>query len=430
MMPVRTWVGAGLFAIVFGALALFSMSLRPDYSASVLVWPAGGILLGAMMRTPPARWPLWLAIATILHLAVSLYGGRSAALTAVYTLQQLFMMPLVAAIWRTRVQPTYTLDTPHSVAWFVGLLAVVTLACGLLTHLVVSAIGLVLAPTPLGTWLGGAISDGIGGLIGAPLVVAWASVQARRSGGPTPRDFWAGLVWFALLAVAAVVVFDGPTARWVLGADGYELSYLPLLFVILVALQWGQRGLTLAIVLLAGVALLNTMQGEGPFASGQSVFGDAILEVQGYLGAAALLGLLMAAIASTRDRALKAAAAWKVRYEAALLGSQHLSYAYDPATRAILWGGDVAGLLGLAPEALASLDGFIERVHPDERDRVVAVARQRAQGSDEPPSESRFRFLCGDGQYRTLVDTGAALVGLDDEIYGVNGLLRLAAEAE
>lgn len=411
--------------ILFGLLAWFGMEVRRPQIVSELIWPAGGVLLGVLMLSERRQWPLWLLTTAALHTAVGAWAGRSFIEALIFPASQLVVAPLMAMVWRRQVTGTRTLADLHNLLWFLGLLV----GGALVSSGIVSALfALTVAPLPPGNWITDVISSVVGGLIGVPVILAWMDWTAQRSGGATGSEFWQGLLWFALLAASTVLVFDSPTALAVLNSTRYELSYLPIMFLVLLAMQWDKRGLSFALLVLATIATLSTLDGEGPFVTPGERARTAILEVQVYLGAAALLGLLMAAITDGRNRALRQAAAMKVRFEAALGCSQHLAYEFDPSTGSILWGGEVNALLGLPAEALADRAQFFERVHPDDREQLTTLVQiyiNRKQSGEIGPHTRRFRFLCGDGQYRHVVDTGAALPGMDDDVYLVSGLVQV-----
>jgi integral membrane sensor domain MASE1 len=418
-----------LFAIVYGILAFASIGLRDAASHSVLLWPAGGILLGALMISPQRDWVWWLAVAGVVHLLAGLNSGRDLPISLVYVASDLLVMSAVAAFWRSRVREgDHALDIPASLAWFLAAVVLGGVLDAFFSTFALQLLGI--APTAHG-WMARFMPGVIGCLIGAPFVVAWSDFRAKRSGGPSGQNFYLGLCWFVLMIVTATVAFDGPVAIAVLGDMGYELAYLPILFVVLVALVWGQRGLTLALIVLAMIAAVNTVQGEGPFASAHTFFGDALLEVQGYIGAAALVGLLMAAIIATRNQALRDAAAWKVRFEAALMGSRQLMYEYDPVTGLFSWGGSVHALMGIPPEQLGTLAAFLERIHPADRERIAAAfaARSAGKAARLEQQDLRYRILCEPDSWQNVIDTGAPIVDLDDEVYRVNGFLRLQGAA-
>ncbi|BCL74800.1 hypothetical protein JHS3_05360 [Jeongeupia sp. HS-3] len=410
-----------LFIVVYGALAMFSMSTRDPVTHSTIVWPAAGILLGTLMLAPYRQWPVWALLTVVLHTGVALLHARALPVSLLLSLLNLLVMAGIAAAWRHQAGERQTLTNPSSLFWFVLLVLVGCIVGAYVGVFLLHAFGYVSGRIDPQIF---AVADGVGALIGAPLVMAWAGFHPARSDGASRRNAWLGLLGFLALIVTAELAFDGPTATAVLASTRYELSYLPLVFVVLIAMVWQRRGMTLALVVLAAIAGLNTYQGEGPFAASAYGLTNPLLEVQLYLGAAALLGLLMATMNASRDEALREAVAWKVRAESMLLSTNQLMYEVDPRDGKVVWAGQMVELLGLDASALPTLASFIERVHPEDRERVTRYAEQRGSG-DTNARKQRFRFLTGDNEYVVLRDIGAPVVDFDDTVYRVGGLLRL-----
>lgn len=408
-----------LFVLAFGGLALFSMTVRDPVTHSTLIWPAGGILLGTLILAPRSQWLAWGVIAALVHLAAGLVMHRPLAVSALFVVVNLLTEGATAALWRVCTRGKESLTDPRGLLWFVLLVAAGSIGGSVLGWAGLQLLGNI----PVGISVEVlTVSRAVGALIGAPLVLAWAGFQPRRSNG---RGHGAqGLIWFIGLVLSAELAFDGPTARLILHSTSFELSYLPLVFMVLVAVAWQQRGTTAALLVLGAIACVNTANGEGPFAHSHELFGNALLEVQLYLAVAALLGLLMSVLNASREQALRDALAWKVRSEGMLQGTRQLMYEVNPATRQVVWAGEVSALLGLQSAQLLDLADFFERVHPDDRDRVIAYAGQRERGDTSARTQS-FRFLTGDGQYVPLQDIGAPVVDFDDSVYRISGLLRL-----
>ena len=72
---------------------------------------------------------------------------------------------------------------------------------------------------------------------------------------------------------------------------------------ILVALLWGARGATLAVVVGALIAITQTLRGIGPFIGHEGIFDDPVLTAQGYAVALSIAGLLVATVAEGRRSA-------------------------------------------------------------------------------------------------------------------------------
>jgi len=179
-----------LFAISYALLAYMSMHMRDPRSLSALVWPAGGILLGAMMRNDVKSWPIWLAIAGALHFIASMAAGRQLFVSVVFVCITLIVSSLIAWLWRSRVGPKGELTTPRGLGWFLGLSAVLVPLGAIVGAEVLHAAG-VTEGRPY--WQPGAIADGVGIL----------SVHRWSSPGPSSASGVRAARIFAISASAS-----------------------------------------------------------------------------------------------------------------------------------------------------------------------------------------------------------------------------------
>ena len=91
-----------------------------------------------------------------------------------------------------------------------------------------------------------------------------------------------------------------PTAAGFPRSYAVGLTYLPVVLFILVALLWGARGATLAVVVGAMIAITQTVRGIGPFIGSEGIFDDPVLTAQGYAVALSIAGLLVATMVEGR----------------------------------------------------------------------------------------------------------------------------------
>jgi len=142
-------------------------------------------------------------------------------------------------------------------------------------------------------WLTWWLGDGVSDLVVAPLVVLW-----RRGS----RLQWSrvriaeALVVLALIVVIGCVVF-GPSFR----GGNYPLEFLCIPLLVWAAFRFGEREAALAAFVLSGIAIWGTPHGFSPFASAMRV--DSLLLLDLFLAVLALMGLVLAAATTERNRA-------------------------------------------------------------------------------------------------------------------------------
>ena len=412
---------AGLAAFAYWGAVMLSYHFGGGFEKEANVWIASGVAIGVLTLADPARWPIYGAALMLGALTANFVSGASWLESLVYALEEVLVAAVIAWLLRRLIGPLPRLDEARKVLLFVAVgalgSALLGLAAGILAYAV---LGLA---NPLPEWRLWIISSGVGTLIVAPLMFAWADFRAKRSGGATTADFVLGASLFVLLIGTTLLVFKGVTAQRFSGSVGYALTYLPLPFLVLGSLVWGARGATLSTFVLAAIAVLYTVRGEGPFAGIEGFLGEDVLEVQGYVATAALLTLLLTALSASRDRARNAAAEWKLRYEAVIAASDQLLYELDPVSGRVLWAGDTGRLLGAAPASLATLAAYLERVHPDDRERLRG-AFQALQSGGEKMRTTAHRYISASGEEQQFDGEANVIIDFDDSVHRIVGFLR------
>jgi PAS domain S-box-containing protein len=86
---------------------------------------------------------------------------------------------------------------------------------------------------------------------------------------------------------------------------------------------------------------------------------------------------------------------WKTRYEAALLANGWLSFEVERAENRVTWAAAIEDLLGFSARELADRNSFIERIHPDDRRRVLEEFSALNQSATHGTQVYRFRHRAG-----------------------------------
>jgi integral membrane sensor domain MASE1 len=414
-------VGAALSGLAYLIAIIVSERFVGGAAQEAHVWIASGIAIGVLSIVRFDRWPLYLLAIALGAIVGNMLAGASFVQATVYSLAELAAVAATAWLLRLALGVPPHLDSADKLLRFVALGAfggaLLGLAAGAIAY---ALLGL---PSPLPDWMLWIVSSGVGTLVVTPLIFAWAGFRAKRSGGATMREFALGGILFLLLILAALLVFTGETGRRFSGSVGHALTYLPLPFLVLGGVVWGARGATLATFVLAAIAVVCTASGQGPFASMEGFAGENVLEVQGYVAAAALLTLMLSALNLDRQRALREAADWKVRYETVIGASDQLLYELDPASGRMQWAGDTLRLLGFAPEAVQTLAAYLERVHAEDRESLRAALLALGSGRQKRLGISH-RLVSAHGEERVLESEANAIIDFDDTVHRVVGFLH------
>ncbi len=259
------------------------------------VWPPSGIALAALLLFGGRVWPgIWLGafvanFAGLLHTpgtthwVASLVSAGGIATGAVVT----------AWLGRTLVRRLAGRGNPlDSLQGVILLLAVGGTVCCLfsatngLTWLTLGGFAPMSAFGRI--WLTWWLGDVAGIFVFAPLLLAWL-------GRPVflPRIRWmeAGIC-FGLLFLVAHLIFN-------VYAKPFAFVVIP--FLVWPALRFGQRGVTLAALLVSGVSVWGTVHGAGPFSLAS--LNQSLLVLETFLSVLTLTGLCGAAVMTQRYRA-------------------------------------------------------------------------------------------------------------------------------
>ncbi len=327
---------------------------------------------------------------------------------------------------RVRPLPLHPDNARELVALIVvGAIPLALIGAGLATAWHVATGG----PVPGATFRIWTLSNFIGTLLVAPVVVTWARLRIRRSGGMTMPVFAAGAVACALFLVSVFILFDAAPGSQFGGLAGRALTYVPIVFMAIVAVLWGTRGATLAAFVGALIAMVNTAQGEGPFAGIEGFLGEPELEVEGYTVAIAMTGLLIAVVAAAQRNAMRVARDWQTRFEAAIGAHRLLAYEWDPVSGQIAVTGDAAALVGVPATGIGTLADWIALAAADDRERVSARFEARAQGSGDA-DVLRYHVNGPGGAPMTATDEARAIRDHDGQLHRVVGIVRFAPLAE
>ncbi|MCC6868171.1 MAG: MASE1 domain-containing protein [Burkholderiales bacterium] len=408
-------------AVAYLALAWLSAVVAYSPNDAWTVWLGSGVVLGLLLALRRRWWPGILAGGFVGATLFSLYLDTSLVVALGYGAIEVIAAGAAIALATRLVPLPLRLDRGRDLAALIVVgalpLALVGAFLAALWHLVETTGG------ALGVFRVWFVSNVLGTLLVAPVFVAWAQFRVRRSGGMPMPTFLGGALACVLFILTVWLLFDAAPGTRFEGTRGQTLTYVPILFVAIVALLWGAPGATLAAFVGAVIALLNTAQHEGPFALAQGYLGEAEFEVQAYALAIALTGLLIAILAAGQRRAARDAREWRTRFTAAIAAHRLVAYEWDPATGSLVVSGDANELMGVPPQRLGTLADWLSYVAADDRERVTTRFDERVRGQGEA---DRLTYLLHNGSATlAATDEARAIRDHDGELHRVVGLVRI-----
>jgi integral membrane sensor domain MASE1 len=417
-------IAAAVVALAYFAMAQTSGALAYAPTDAWTVWLASGVTLGVLLAAKRARWGAILAGAAIGSVIFTLVINGTALDAAGYAAIEVASSGLAAWAAVRIANSALELDSPREVGIFLGAVMIQGLIGAALAGGWNVASGHHEGLRTFKVWL---LSDVAGAILVSPLIITWAGFRPKRSGGLTMPQFAAGAAAFVMFVALLLLLFTGDTHARFGGSIGTALTYMPVLFICIVALTWGARGASFAALCGALITLFNTIHDHGPFAGVDDYVGEAELEAQIFVSAMALTGLLIAALGARAQAALAEARAWRARFENAIGAHRLITYDWDPVGGAFVVSGDTATHLGVPASKIATLADWLAHVAADERDRTATAFGLRADGTVGPPLT--YRVTAADGTPVTLVDEAQAVRDHEGTMYRITGIVRVAAAA-
>jgi integral membrane sensor domain MASE1/GAF domain-containing protein len=280
-----------VLAVIYHLAARLGLRMAYVQVNTSPVWPPTGIALAALLIFGNRLWPgisLGVLLGSLLtgaplNLALGMAVGNTLeALAAVYFLKRILGFH-------------NNIDRVQDVVGFV----LVSLVC---TTIGASIGTVTLMITGNGDWqsfwaiwITWWIGDLLGALVVAPVLLTWMPFSSARA---NRKSYLEGGILLVLVAAVTWFVFSSLPPN---GVFHQALIYVIFPFVIWAALRFEQRGASIAIFVVSGIAIWGTSQGMGPFSLESK--NDSLVLLQTFMAVVALTALILAAATIERRKA-------------------------------------------------------------------------------------------------------------------------------
>jgi len=278
-----------IIAGLYFAAAKLGLSLASVHTNVSPVWPPTGIAIAAVLLLGYRVWPGILLGAFLANFLTPVPVAVSVAIAIGNTLEA-----LSAGLLLRSLDFRKSLDRARDVFKFVIAVLICTMVSATIGTFSL-CLGHAAKWADFGSlWMTWWLGDAVGGLVLAPLLLAWRT----KSGGwlPKRRDVEA-VVLLVLLSLSAIATFGVPSP---VSVHYYPLARLTVPLFLWAGFRLGQSGVTLASVVLSIFAVWGTANGLGPFIS--STPNESLLLLQVFLGSNAVTFLFLVAVVEERRR--------------------------------------------------------------------------------------------------------------------------------
>lgn len=386
-----------VWAFAYFLLGLLSHALDGALYGGGRVWLPAGITVAALWLLPRARWFALLVLLIAAQVALGAMAHRELWRVLLLAFNETLVAAIAVGMLRGR---SHAMSGPTFVRDLLSVALVASLTSGLLAAAWLQATQRVpLVPA----WRMGALSELVGILVMVPALVFCTRSARAHPEGIARTEFAVGLLSLLGMLASVYVAFNGELDRKVLDVN-FGTTYVPLLFLALVTVAWGARSGAWSVLLLCVIAMVYDARGRGPFVQlVQLHASNALLELQVYLGMAALMALLIGAFKTRRERIHEEVAAWNSQVALSLAASRQVAYTFDVRSSRFAWQGDVLAVLGLPAHCVQTLEQVLALVSPLDQARL----RQRWLQEDDAPRRTQMLVRLQDGS--TVLDRSRLL---------------------
>lgn len=409
---------AAILAALYFVSGKLGLKLAFVHPSATAVWPPAGIALAAFLVLGSRAWAGVLLGAFLVNVTTAGSVATSAGI-ALGNLLEAFLGSLLVNRYAGGLR---AFERPQDVFRFAILAGVV--AAGVSPTLGASSLCLGgYAPwSDWGSiWLTWWLGDAGGTVIVAPLLLLCVAGSGMEW---TIRRLMEAALLLLALGLVGETVF-GP--YHVIAERKYPLEFLCFPILVWAAFRFGPRETAGASFVLTGIAIWGTLRGTGAFA--RETPNVSLLLLQAFLGVITVMAMALAAAVLEQRRAHEDLRTGEAQMrllerrqaeealragELALGEAQALahvgSWSWD-ATRDAVASDELFRICGLEPKPSVERQVFLDRLHPEDRNRVVETVRR-----SWPTGEAfalDHRVVRPDGSLRWVHSRGQVVLGND-----------------
>ena len=410
----RVAIAALLVAVGYyvGARLGLALTLRPTPVSTM--WPPNTILLAGLVLTPTRWW--WALILAVLpaHLAIELNSGFPTSLVLAWYISNCGEALIGAGMLRALLKRPPRFDRLREVGVYI---AAVSFTATFLSSFLDAAFVTLIDPAGhvyWSLWRTRFLANVMTSLVLGPAILTWShgTIEAFRK-ATTRQYLEVGAVSVLIVSVSLIVFNDART-----GFSTPFLVYTPLPFLLWAALRFGPRGTTASLLTISLIAIWGAVHGHGPFLTSSP--SDNAVSIQMFLIVTAIPFLVLAAEIHERQHAERSARHSEEWLTLALGAADAGAWEWRIPDDFVSWSTRSRQIFGVSGSGGATLDEFLQLVHPDDREQLGSAICKAIE--ERSSYQSEFRVARGDqvtwvlGKGQVMFDTS----GNPKRLLGVN----------
>ena len=382
------WIAS--IALIYFAMARLSLSLVFEPEGIAAIWPPAGIFLSSILLSRRNLRPYLVGVLFIIDFIAEMLTGTPLPVSLIYAF--VLTADAVLSSWLLIQFVGEPIDF-SKIKDVIGFLLLSVILSNVLWSFLSAVASTHFLETPfLKSFQWWSTSDGIGNLLVTPLILSWASLAKTGLKTWNQKRVLEGAALFIPLVLMNHLVFRYLSAHT---QFSLLLTYATFPYLLWAAMRFSVRGVTIALLLVATIAIYSTASGNVINVVLHDSPLDAVIVVQLYLAIMAIPSLLLSAVVAESKRAGKELRESETRYRAIIESSPDAITQSDLNGKILMCNAQTALLHGYErPEELIGTSVF-DLFLPEELERARVNLQKTLK--DSVIRNAEYRLLKKDG---------------------------------
>lgn len=373
--------------------------LTPENSDISVVWFPAGIATTAFLCMRKRQWLPLLIGFIVLNLILNGFDSEKIILSLIYAILAILSCIIIAWIVRRYAQRG---DDLHLILLWLSTTIIVSFADAVLFSFSMYWLDNISLKD---IFWDGFIADITGNIFATTVIMGLINTRFKKVEPFFKINIILGSVVFILLITSTILIFND-TAIQIYHSYFHQqrniaklsLLCIPILLAVILSMLWGNRGGSIALLILATITIYYTRSQQGPFYLHGLFRHESLWLIQGYLTVISLLMVFLRVVARSTHRIDDTQGAYK---------QLHLVYQLNLDNGVIEWGNIDYSFPKADLIALSNIKQIMESTHPDDREKLAKHWRQGQAHTSLPIIT--FCLKDKEGRWWNIEDRGSVI---------------------
>ena len=398
--------------VIIGWLLLYYVTgeiseiLTPVNADISVVWFPAGVATTAFLCMHKRQWLLLLIGFSVLNLVLNGFDSEKFTLSLIYAV--LAILPCVVIAWIVRRYARRGDDLQIILLWLSATI-IVSFADAVLFSVNMYQFD---NASLKGIFWDGFIADITGNIFATTVIMGLINTRFKW----TSHLFKINIIWGSVILVfliSSTILIFNDTAIHIYHSYFHQqrniaklsLLCIPVLLAVVLSVLWGNRGGSIALLILATITIYYTRNQQGPFYLHGLFRHESLWLIQGYLTLISLLMVFLRVVTRSTHQIDNTQGAYN---------QQHLVYKLNLDTGVIEWGNTDFSFPKSDFTALSGIEQIMRSVHPDDQEKLAGHWEQEQAYITLPMIT--FSLKDKEGRWWNIEDRGSVIFSNNEPV--------------